>query len=83
MYEFYIRNMCLNQKDTKDTKGSKRVRKEHYITLCCVRYFVNMLYSLLKLFGEFRQVEMGANDPQDMANLDPKDMVGKIYVGDH
>ena len=26
---------------------------------------------------------MGANDPQDMANLDPRDMVGKIYVGDH
>ena len=26
---------------------------------------------------------MGANDPQGMANLDPTDMVGKIYVGDH
>ena len=26
---------------------------------------------------------MGANDPQDMANLDPRDMVGTIYVGDH
>ena len=26
---------------------------------------------------------MGANDPQDMANLDPRDMVGKIYVGDN
>ena len=26
---------------------------------------------------------MGANDLQDMANLDPRDMVGKIYVGDH
>ena len=26
---------------------------------------------------------MGANDPQDMANLDPWEMVGKIYVGDH
>ena len=26
---------------------------------------------------------MEANDPQDMANLDLRDMVGKIYVGDH
>ena len=26
---------------------------------------------------------MGANDPQDMTNLDSRDMVGKIYVGDH
>ena len=24
---------------------------------------------------------MGENDPQDMANLDPRDMVGKIYEG--
>ena len=61
----------------RHTKGSKRVRKEHYITLCCIGYFVNMLYSLLELFGEFCQVQMGANDPQDMANLDPRDMVGK------
>ena len=30
-----------------------------------------MLYSLLELFGE-----MGANDPKDMANLDPRGMVG-------
>ena len=70
-------------KSKRHTKGSKRVRKERYITLCCVRYFVNLLYSLLELFGEFRQVKMGANDPQDMANLDPRDIVGKIYVGDH
>ena len=65
-------------KSKRHTKGSKCLRKEHYITLYCARYFVNMLYSLLELFGE-----MGANDPQDMANLDPRDMVGKIYVGDH
>ena len=26
---------------------------------------------------------MEANDPHDMANLDPRDMVGKIYVGGH
>ena len=25
----------------------------------------------------------GANDPRDVANLDPRGMVGRIYVGDH
>ena len=26
---------------------------------------------------------MGVNDPQGMTNLDPRGMVGRIYVGDH
>ena len=26
---------------------------------------------------------MGANGPRGMANLDPRDMVDMIYVGDH
>ena len=26
---------------------------------------------------------MGANDPRCMANLDPRGMAGRIYVGDH
>ena len=26
---------------------------------------------------------MGANYPQCIANLDPRGMVGRIYVGDH
>ena len=26
---------------------------------------------------------MGVNDPQGMGNLDPRGMVGRIYVGDH
>ena len=26
---------------------------------------------------------MGANEHQGMANLDPRGMVGRIYVGDH
>ena len=25
---------------------------------------------------------MGANDPRGVANLDPRGMVGRIYVGD-
>ena len=36
-------------------------------------------------FSSFFKIcqSMGANDPQDMANLDLRGMVGKIYVGDH
>ena len=26
---------------------------------------------------------MGANDPHGMANLDPRGMVGRIYIGNH
>ena len=26
---------------------------------------------------------MGGTEPQDVANLDPRGMVGRIYVGDH
>ena len=26
---------------------------------------------------------MGANDPRSVATLDPRGMVGRIYVGDH
>ena len=90
MYELYIRNMCLNKK--RQTTGSKRVRKEHYTHFCCIRLFVNMLYCLPELFASwfqrifpvfFKYESMGANDPQDIANLDLRGMVGKIYVGDY
>ena len=26
---------------------------------------------------------MGANEPRDLANLEPRGMVGRIYVGDY
>ena len=26
---------------------------------------------------------MGANDPQGVAGLDPRGLIGRIYVGDH
>ena len=83
--------MCLNKK--RQTTGSKHVRKEHYIHFCCIRSFVNMLYCLPELFASWFQrifpfflnmsESMGANDPLDMANLDLRGMVGKIYAGDH
>ena len=31
----------------------------------------------------FKYESMGANNPQNMANLDLRGMVGKIYTGDH
>ena len=65
--------MCLNKK--RQTTGSKRVRKEHYIHFCCIRLFVNMLHCLPELFASwfqrifpfffFKYVKsMGANDPR-------------------
>ena len=49
-----------------------------------------MLYRLPELLASwfqrifpvfFKYESMGANDPQDMANLDLRGMVGKIYAG--
>ena len=34
-------------------------------------------------FFFLKKESMGANDPQDKANSEPRGMVGKIYVGDH
>ena len=31
----------------------------------------------------FLIMSMGVNDPQGMANFDPRGMVGRIYEGDH
>ena len=28
-------------------------------------------------------MSMGANDPRGVASLDPKGLIGRIYVGDH
>ena len=37
-----------------------------------------------KIFEVFCHYKsMGANEPQGVANFDPRSMVGRIYVGDH
>ena len=36
-----------------------------------------------KIFKIFPIKCIGGNDPRGMANLDPRGMVGRIYVGDH
>ena len=35
------------------------------------------------LLSFFHYKSVGVNDPRGMANLDPRGMVGRIYVGDH
>ena len=36
---------------------------------------------IFKFFPHYKS--KGDNDPRDVANLDPRGMVGRIYVGDH
>ena len=37
-----------------------------------------------KIFLRFAHYKsMGTNDPQGIANLDPRGFIGRIYVGDH
>ena len=31
----------------------------------------------------FHYKSMGAKEPPDVANLDPRGLIGRIYVGDH
>ena len=40
-----------------------------------------MVSEIFSIF--FKYESMGVNDPKNMANLDLRDMVGKIYAGDH
>ena len=35
------------------------------------------------LISFFSIMSMGANDTRGMANLDPRILIGRIYVGDH
>ena len=38
---------------------------------------------IFEVFPFKRLWEVTCNEPQGVANLDPRGMVGKIYVGDH
>ena len=45
---------------------------------------MGLIASEKKTFLDFSHFKsMGANLPQGTANLDPRGMVGRIYVGDH
>ena len=36
---------------------------------------------IFKVFSNYKS--MGANEPQGVATLDPKGLIGRIYVGGH
>ena len=36
---------------------------------------------IFKSFSHYKST--GVNDPWDMASLDPRGLIGRIYVGDH
>ena len=44
---------------------------------------MELMVSEKKIFKVSPLKSMGANDPRGVANLDPRGMVGRIYVGDH
>ena len=59
---------------------SEPLCKCYKLNIEAVGFMVSEVY--LKLFPILRQ-DMEANDLQGMANLDPRGMVGMVYVGDH
>ena len=48
---------------------------------CLPELFTSWFQSIFPVF--FKYEFMGANDPKDMANLDLRGRVGKIYAEDH
>ena len=67
-----------------DSKGMVgRIYVGDYFTLLCTKYLSSEPYGFR---GEdFLSIShykyMGANEPQGVAKLDPRGMVGRIYVG--
>ena len=55
------------------------------LTLVHIKYISCRHHGFIKedvlSFSYYKSV--GANDPWGVANLDPRDMVGRIYIGDH
>ena len=41
------------------------------------------MFSEKKIFYIYLIISIGANDSWGVANLDPRGMVGRIYIGDH
>ena len=57
-----------------------RIYVGDFLTLLHTKYLSSGPYG----FGKkvWQDKSMGANEPRDVANLDPRGMVGRIYVGD-
>ena len=56
---------------------------DHY-TLLHTKYISSGPHGFREDFSSFSYYKsMGANDPWGVASLDPRGLIGRIYVGDH
>ena len=64
-----------------------RIYVGDHITLLHTKYLSSGHYGFREedffFFFFFHYKSIGANEPRGMANLDPRGIVGRIYVGDH
>ena len=59
-----------------------RIYVGDHLTLLHTKYLSSEPYGFREDFWSFSHWKsMGANQPQGLANLDPRGMVGRIYVG--
>ena len=57
--------------------------QKSYLLICYTAYLSCLPHGSENFSSFFIYESVGATDPQDMANLDLRGMVGKIYAGDH
>ena len=55
---------------------------DHYRLLHTKYISSGLMVSEMKIFKLSNFKSMGANDPRSMASLDPRGLIGRIYVGD-
>ena len=62
-----------------------RIYVRDHLTLLHTKYLSSVSYGFREEdFWSFSHYKsMGDNEPQGVANLDPRGMIGRIYVGDH
>ena len=46
-------------------------------------YLIKVVYTNSHTLSFSHYKSMGANDPRGVASLDPRGLIGRIYVGDH
>ena len=68
-----------------DPKGMiGRIYVGNHLTLLHTKYLSSEPYGFREDFWSFFHYNSkGANEPLGMANLDPRGMIGRIYVGNH
>ena len=73
----------IANKDPRDMVG--RIHVDDCLTLLHTKYLSFGPYGFREVFflSISHYKSMGANEPQDVASLNPRGIVGRIYVGDH